>query len=472
MRRPQFLIPLVLAASAILAFEPVTWLWRTWTDPAWASDGEFVFLALAAVALWSYRSPVDTNHNTSLAWTWLGVSAVVRAVGNVLAVNVIGALMLCVDIFAVARMLRLGERKRRVSPAWLALAFAFSLPVERILQRLVGHALQWVSAQGAFAMLRVFEEGTTLHGVELTVRGVRVLVDLPCSGARGLMILTVAYVLLSAVRRPRMWDAIVGAGVVLAAGLAANTLRVFLLAEGIVHRDVLGLDVMSQPWHDLVGLFCLGAALAPVVLWSARCASTPTRLALPAPTPRVAVGMVVLGFATLAFAPARPIDVSKPVAAPQVPSFVAGFLAKPQGLTPLEQSYFTAYGGGASRATYGPFGVLLVRTSSPVRHLHSPEECMAGAGWDVQRIGVTGAAHPGATWRIARDGQTHVVRATYVSNHGQHVATLEHAIWMWLADPTHVWTAVERTYPPGADEATREAFDHEVFHRLNIKENP
>ena len=97
---------------------------------------------------------------------------------------------------------------------------------------------------------------------------------------------------------------------------------------------------------------------------------------------------------------------------------------------------------------------------------------MAGAGWEVRRIGVTGAGHPGATWQISRDGQTHVVRATYVSNHGQHVATLEHAIWMWLADPSHVWTPVERTYPVEADESAREAFDQEVFHRLNIKEKP
>jgi exosortase/archaeosortase family protein len=456
--------------SMALAFEPATWLWQTWTDPSWNSDGEFAFLGVLAVFLWSATSRGPKAEDGDTSWTWLGISAVVRAMGNLLAVNVLSALMLCVDVYAIGRVFRLDSRERAASPAWLAIAFAFCLPVERILQRLLGHVLQWVSARGAYVLLQLFESNARLDGMELSVNGVRVLVDLPCSGARGLTVLALLFVLLAAVRRPNWVATCQGALIVVLSATLSNTIRVFLLAEGIIHRSFIGLDVMAQPWHDVVGMFCLFVGLLPLLWWSRQVRPTTSLWKIRPPRPRFAAVLMVIGLASLAFIPARPIDVSGSVDVPTVPAFAYGYRARIADLTAMEKSYFTAFGGGAARASYGPLALLVVRTSSPVRHLHSPEECMAGAGWEVTRLGITGRAYPGATWRISRNDEWLDVRATYISSRGDQVETLEEAIWLWLTEPGLVWTAVERAYPVDAPEQVREAFDTEIFHRLNMRE--
>ena len=88
------------------------------------------------------------------------------------------------------------RRVRAVSPFWLAVGFAFALPLERILQRSIGFLLQEVSAQGACGMLSVFFNDVRCAGVRITVDGADVLVDLPCSGARSLIAFAFAFALL------------------------------------------------------------------------------------------------------------------------------------------------------------------------------------------------------------------------------------------------------------------------------------
>lgn len=461
---------LLVIVSVVLAAEPVRWLWLTWTDVSWGSEGELVFLGVLGVFVWSLRSR-RTGDGEKAAWTWLGVSALVRALGNLLAINVLSALMLCVDVFAIAKLARLDERERPVSPMWLAVAFAFSLPVERMVQRLVGHALQWISAQGAWGLLQVIEDGVVLQGMELAIRGTRVLVDLPCSGARGLTILTTVFMLLCAIRRPSWVHALWGMAIVVTSAIAANTVRIVLLAEGIVYRDALGLDVMSQPWHDIVGLLCLALALIPVIGWARIAPASEQVWRLTAPGPRAALVMLAVGLSSLAFVNPRPIDVSSPIDPPRLPQMVAGYVGVESPLSPVESRYFATFGGGAARAIYGSISVLVVKTQSPLRHIHTPEECMAGAGWDVTRLGITGRTHPGATWRVRRGEESMDIRASYVSSKGHVVTNVEEAIFNWLGDPSTVWTAVERTYPVAMTETAREAVDREIFLRLGVTIN-
>lgn len=461
-----------------LGWEPARWLWQTWTDATWGSDGEWVFLAVAAVFVWSWRSRAAGASGRG-AWVWLGFSALVRGVGHLLAVNVLSALMLCLDVYALGRMAGLKTRERAVEPAYLAMAFVFCLPMERIFQRVFGHALQWVSARGAYALLQVFEPGTSLEGMELSVRGTRVLVDLPCSGARSLTVLWVVFLLLASVWRPG-WRGF-GAGVVLTAvaALVSNTVRIFVLAEGIVHAGWLGIDVMAEPWHSGIGLLCLALVL-PVIFGMRRWAGPGISGESSVGVGRDGVGgrkasvvgalMLGLGVGAMTCARPMPLDVSSKVGVVGLPAVVDGKVARHEALSALETDYFTAFGGAAARARYGDFVLLLVRTGSPVRHLHSPEECMAGAGWEVTRVGVTGRTAPGATWRIERGGQRLVVRATYVGSNGIRVATLEEAIWRWLSAPETTWTAVERAYPEWAGVEAQEAYDREVFHRLAFEE--
>jgi hypothetical protein len=73
-----------------------------------------------------------------VALTLILVSATVRLAGQVLAINTVGALCLVLDVYALGLLLRLARRARPISPAWLAVVFAFSLPLERIVQRTIG----------------------------------------------------------------------------------------------------------------------------------------------------------------------------------------------------------------------------------------------------------------------------------------------------------------------------------------------
>ena len=69
----------------------------------------------------------------------LAATALIRLSSQLLDVSVLGALLLSVDVFALARLARLPDRQRAISACWLAVLFCFSLPIEPILQRVFGY---------------------------------------------------------------------------------------------------------------------------------------------------------------------------------------------------------------------------------------------------------------------------------------------------------------------------------------------
>jgi len=233
------LVPVVFGAAAlVLAFEPVRWLVNTWLEPAYDSKGFYVFAAFAALFAWSAASPRQTPQipqQKRLALSLLAITALVRLAGQVLAVNVIGALALVMDVYALGLLLGLKHRRRALSPGWLAVAFAFSLPLERIAQRTIGYGLQSLSS------------------------------------ARSILLLFLCLALLAALARPGLKQALVGGALTLVAGLLANMVRISLLATGIARPQFfLGADVMAQPWHDLVGLLTLAAGALPLLIWAGK----------------------------------------------------------------------------------------------------------------------------------------------------------------------------------------------------------
>jgi len=58
----------------------------------------------------------------------------------------LSALALVIDVYALGLLLAVQQRKHPLSPAWCAILFAFSLPIERIIQRVLGFPLQLISA--------------------------------------------------------------------------------------------------------------------------------------------------------------------------------------------------------------------------------------------------------------------------------------------------------------------------------------
>lgn len=463
---------LLLVCTAFLAAEPAMWLVRTWLDASWNSHGEVAFVAVVGLFVWSASSPRADARRSAVPALLFALTALVRIAGHVLAVNVIGALALVIDVFAIGLLCGVHRRARAISPFWLAALFGMALPLERIIQRVVGFGLQQVSAAGACGALTVGFDEVQCRGVDILLRGQHVLVDLPCSGARGLLLLCGAFVALAALNHPSPWCAAIGIVTTLLSALVSNTLRIVALAVGIAYPDVVGVDVMAQPWHDIVGLGALAIGLTPVVVWS--------RWASPAATPnaaqelsqpesrdltKVAAPVLVAACLAVVFTPHQPVDVARAIEQLSTPRVLAGHSAQDLPLSEQESAYFTQFGGAAAKSRFGARTLLLVRTSAPLRHLHAPDECLVGAGFEVERLGVTHGVMAGATYRaVAPDGSAWRVVVTYRSDAGHVATSISQAVWLWLRNPHTTWTAIERAHPWDAPASENEAFDEALRH--------
>ena len=195
---------LLWCAALLLALEPLKWLVGTWYQAGYEGIGWVACLAVAVLAGMAIRSPVLTSSPRSVAPTYLllSLTALLRLASQLLDVDVVGALLLAVDVYALARLARLDERRFAVSPFWLAVLFCFSLPVEPMVQRVIGFDLQQISALVACGMLTPFFEDLACEGIRLRLADVDVLVDLPCSGAEIVSISAFVFSLINCCKRP------------------------------------------------------------------------------------------------------------------------------------------------------------------------------------------------------------------------------------------------------------------------------
>lgn len=483
LRRPS---TLVILGAGLLAADPLRWLLTTWTDATYNPEGLWVALAVAALALWSGTSTRrrETPDARRALWLLAGAAAV-RAAGQLLRINVLGALTLAVDVYALATLAGLGQRRRAVAPGWLAVLFALSLPLERVLQRVLGYGLQQLSASGACAVLDALDFAVVCQGTRILLDGQDLLVDLPCSGARGLILLFTLYCAACALTRPDAFRAARGLALTVAAAWGANVLRIVALALGLARPQWLGgASVMEAPWHELIGLATLALGAAPILWWARRAQPGPTPdLALPlasrplcdrAIAPRSARGLPFLFLAVVLLIvnlPARPIDVARAMPAPALPAALGEWTSNPQPLSAAEQAYFTRYGGAAARAAYGPHGLLLVSTSAPLRHLHAPDECLRGSGHAVRYVGVRHGALPTAIYRsVDAAGRRWRVSVSYVASDGAWATSVAEAAWRWLRRPRgpQTWTMVQRVAPWDLPENEVAAWDHAVARALDL----
>ncbi|MCF6198100.1 MAG: exosortase T [Hyphomicrobiaceae bacterium] len=491
--------PVFLLAALILGVEPVRWLVNTWLEPAYDSKGFYIFVACAALFMWSATSPRNRRQipqQKKLALYLFAITALVRLAGQVLAVNTIGALALVIDVYALGLLFGLKDRARALSPGWLALAFAFSLPLERIAQRTIGYGLQSISSDGACLLLGSFFDDLKCFGVRLVLEGKDVLVDLPCSGARSILLLLLCFALVAVLVRPTIKQAVIGGGLTLLAGLLANMVRISLLAVGIARpQTFFGAEVMAQPWHDLIGLFTLALGALPLLLWAGRVVSTrraptidercrdfiPDRLVrdswwLVEPKRSTIYKTKALpAFTFLAFAllivnlPRQALDVARRSIAIELPGHIEGFAAQPVKLLAKERAYFIQYGGSAQKAFYGPHQLLMVRTSAPLRHLHAPDDCLRGLGMKVEYLGMRYTPIPSATYRAtAKDGQAYRIDVSFVSDKGFITTNISQAVWRWIQNQASTWTAIQRITPLGVSEPSRQKFERGVMAALDL----
>lgn len=454
----------LLCGAVVLALQPAVWLVGTWYRDGYDGVGWLAAALTAALFLWSWHSPRQSQVRASVRpLLLLLLAALLRLASQVLDINVIGALLLGVDVYALAALAGLDQRRRRIAPGWLALLFCFSLPVEPMAQRLVGYDLQLISATVACTMLWPFVEVLSCEGVRLVADGQDVLVDLPCSGAELLSLTALIFTAINAVRCPRPTSALGGAVFAVLLGLLGNGLRICLLALGIVHAEALPFHVMDPLPHTLIGLTVV-ALVALGLTGSAACyrssaqAPVDSHQKSSAPMPHDHLGAAWPRAAALLFLPValligalqpRPVDVSAHISPPEMPLVVAGFLQRAQALSAQERSYFEQYGGSAARAAYGPFGLLLVSTASPLRHLHDPTICLSGAGFEVQLLG-TDHVNRATLYRAESsdtDAYSYWVRVSYISDAGVLASSVSEVIWHWLRQPQSRWTMVQRIAP-------------------------
>lgn len=460
---------LLLGGALLLAYEPVLWLVGSWYLPGYPRSGPVVFVLVLLLFGYSLTSPRVAaggcfEQGQSVGFGLLLVSACVRAIAQLGDINLVGALVLAVDVYAIALLLGTGVRQRAVAPFWLAVVFCFCLPLEPWLQRLLGAPLQWLSAQGACTLLSIAVDDVVCHGLRLTVQGVDILVDLACSGSQLLVRASLLLVLLFAFSPPSAFRLVSGVSLSLFLVWLLNALRIALLSLGLVYPPW-GLDVMSPALHSSIGLLCFAALAFLLLIWARN-----PRLASGQPLARKALKPIpsVPGFrasrpykalaSAMAFMvlvlvivqlDASPLDRTASLTPPYAPLVLAGESRRAAVLTEQEHNYYQTYGGAATKASYGRNGLLLVRTGAPIRHLHAPDVCLGGMGFQVDLMGTDVSTVPTAVYRAQSitSGEIWQVRVSYLADTGEVTASLSEVAWHWLRSPNTHWTMVQRLVP-------------------------
>jgi exosortase/archaeosortase family protein len=504
------LATLIFATAAIvLVYEPIAWLIRTWQDPAYDSKGFYIFLICAGMFLWSVTSPLKSNSSNNTRWAFilLAATALIRLAGQVLAVNIIGALALVVDVYALATLTGVQNRVRSISPGWLAVCFLFVLPLERVLQHTVGFALQSISASSSCVILSALFDDVHCAGMRILINNKDVLVDLPCSGARALLLLQLFYAACMAVCQPHLLSGMIGLFISLATAVFVNIFRVMTLAIGIAYPEwFFGTDVMAEPGHSILGLIALGVGCLPIIYWARLAQNTSQNLSLrgtegdaanqfayPSGLPRwnfvpprndtiknlvfhiykirpIAIALAFLIIAgTIISLPRTPIDVSLPNIKTSLPMMIDNYEGIPSPLLPKEKAYFTQFGGSAVKGSYGENGLLVIKTSSPIRHLHAPDECLRGLGFDVQHVGISYNTVPTAVYKATSvDGESYRIAVTFMSNKGHITSNVSESVWRWMQEPDSVWSAVQRISPWEQEATSTSRWDRAVLAALDI----
>ncbi|MDH5790269.1 MAG: exosortase T, partial [Nitrospinota bacterium] len=182
----------------------------------------------------------------------------------------------------------------------------------------------------------------------------------------------------------------------------------------------------------------------------------------------MALGFLIVA-AIIVSLPRTPVDVAKPNIKVSLPMMIDNQEGVPSPLLPKEKIYFTQYGGAAAKASYGNNGLMLIQTSSPLRHLHSPDECLRGLGFEVQHVGVSYDTIPTAVYKATTaEGQSYRIAVSFVSDQGDQTSNVSEAVWRWLQEPGTVWSAVQRITPWEQDTTITRQWDRAVLAALDI----
>jgi len=477
---------ILLLAAIILAYEPIRWLVGTWIDPSYDSTGFLLFLATFFLFIWSVTSEnkFPQNNFNRLPFLLILASTLIRLLGQLFAINMIGALTLIIDVYAIAKLLQLDNRIRSISPFWLSVTFAFSLPLERIVQRVMGYGLQNASADGACAILKNTINDVYCEGVRILINNQDVLVDLPCSGARAFLLLLFFYSVICTLINTNKKYATIGLFITILSAYLINILRICVLAILIGFPELaFNIDVMAQPTHDIIGLFLLSLGVLPIILWAKKSPVGKKEKSLPKKliqdawwlTPNkflnglYAVGIIIIALFVVNI-PKKARDVSIKNIEIALPMVISNQFAIDVPLQNQEKIYFTQYGGSAKKAKYGQQNLMIVKTSAPLRHLHSPEDCLRGLGMDVEYRGIYYSPIPTAVYKATdQNGIDYRVSVTFISSKDNFMTTnVSEAVWHWIQNPGETWSAIQRITLWETPKSINDNFDDGIIAALEI----
>ncbi len=472
-RRQNYWLALcVLLGATLLAAEPALWLLRSWSAPAYDSQGEWLALLALGLLTWSVSSPLLSTPSRRRGVALLLATAVIRLIGQRLAINTVSAVALVIDAYAIALLLGTAHRRRAISPFWLALLFACTLPLEHLLQRIGGYGLQQLSTSAACSVLQLFTDQLVCGNDRIALGGKELLVDLPCSGARGLLALVALFFGIAALRRPTWQRAVTGLLITLTAAVIGNALRLAAIAALWAG----GVDsIMAKPWHGVIGITALLLSTVPLLLWARQLPNAAPKTASPRnrrnthPKAYLAAPLFpLLAFVVLA-TPAKPLDIAAVEQKASLPYRISSLALSEGRLSSKEQQYFNQWGGGARRGYYGPYTLLTVSTRAPLRHLHNPAACLGGNGNTLTYLGQRQIGLPSAEYLLTdREGSQWQVLVSYVSDSNEWATDVATVSWHWLrgalrGQPER-WTMLQRIAP--INHSTR-SMNNTPFSRFN-----
>lgn len=253
-RDAQGVVPGLLAVIALAAlYHPLAFnLARL---PVVGKDQEGLGLAAPLLALglaWQRRDALRglPSAPDSRGWWLMGGAGILLLVGHRLEMRLPLA---CSLPLILAGSLCLTRGWRWVAELWFPLVLLAAItPLPSEVSKAVSFPMQAVVARFSTALLGLAGMPIERSGVALAAGGQAVLVSEGCSGWRSAtasfwLLLTIIYL-----QRPsRWWVWLGGLPLLLAAGLAANVLRVITVVGAAAHGHAWAL---RSPWHELLGL--------------------------------------------------------------------------------------------------------------------------------------------------------------------------------------------------------------------------
>lgn len=480
---------LIVTAAIILAVHPINWLIESWVDPSYDSQGEIIFLFVVAILGWSLNSSSHSSNNSNhnKAKIIFVFSTIARFLSQVLSINILGGIALVFDFYAICCFLNIANRKNFASPFWLTALFLFSLPLERVFQRIIGYGMQLISADISGGILSFIFGVVQINGTELIVNGHKILVDMPCSGVKSSLLLLTLMCFLLSIKRLNLKKQIFFISFCFFTAIVCNILRIVFLSSFIASPFLKELiDITKEPFHSLVGLFSIGLGTLIIIkvfhnLKTNKLSNNLNRIRriFKSENSRKYPRFYVLNFASSVIIlcvaifiinlPKSALDISNTQNYFQLPTYLGNSFAKDIPLKSKEKLYFTQYGGKAEKKAYGKHKLMLIQTTSPLRHLHNPADCLQGLGFAVKYLGYENKLIPTSVFQAEQpNGNNWRVAVTFFSDSGEIVHSVNEAIWHWLKNPNSSWYALQRITPASTNHQEIESWEKQVFRSLDL----